>query len=61
MLVRDVINRIENGSAHVILWNYETGEVFLKTIWYNLIDEVFLDMEVMNICVRDYELRLGVL
>lgn len=60
MTVREIVNKIENGSAHVILWNYDSAVVYLSTIWYNLIDENLLDKEVKSICVRDYELRLGV-
>ena len=60
MIVQDILNRITNGSVRVVIWNYETGEVILQTIWYNLIDKQIMDKEVVQICVRDYELRLGV-
>lgn len=60
MTVQDILSKIDNGSAHAFIWDFETGEVLLETIWYNQIDKHIMDKEVINICVRDYEIRLGV-
>lgn len=60
MLVRDLIQKMSNGGAHVIIWNYEEGEVYCSTIWYDTIPEKYLDTEIVHVCVRDHELRLGV-
>ena len=60
MTVQDILSKIDNGSAHVFIWNFETGEVLLETIWYNQIDKQIMSKEVVHICVRDYEIRLGV-
>ena len=60
MTVQDILSKITNGSVRVVLWDYETGEVILQTIWYNLIDKQIMEKEVLQICVRDYELRIGV-
>lgn len=60
MTVQDILNKITNGSVRVVIWDYETGEVILQTIWYNLIDDEIMNKEVVHICVRDYELRIGV-
>lgn len=60
MTVQDILNKITNGSVRVVIWDYETGEVILQTIWYNLIDDEVMNKEVVHICVRDYELRIGV-
>ena len=60
MTVQDILSKIDNGSAHAFIWNFETGEVLLETIWYNQIDKQIMNKEVVHICVRDYEIRLGV-
>jgi len=60
MKVKDLTNIMENGAAHVILIDNETGEVLLSTIWYNAIEEKYLNMQVKHICVRDYEMRLTI-
>lgn len=60
MLVKEILNKIENGSAHALLFEQETGVVILSTIWYNEIPDQYLDMNVDSICVRDYEIRLGI-
>ena len=60
MTVKDILDKIDNGSAHAFIWDYETGEVLLETIWYNQIDKQIMGKEVVRICVRDYEIRLGV-
>lgn len=58
--VKDILDKMENGACHVILIDSFTGEVILKTIWYNAIDEKYLGMQVLSVCVRDYELRLEI-
>lgn len=58
MTVKDLVDKMENGAAHVVLINKDTGEVLLSTIWYNLIKEEYLNAEVKHICIRDYEMRL---
>jgi len=60
MKVKDLLNKMDNGACHVLLVDSETGEIFLKTIWYNAIPEEYLDYEVVHICVTDYTLRLVV-
>ena len=60
MTVRDILSRIQNGSAHAFIYDSWTGEVLLETIWYNQIDEKIMDREVQSIVIRDYEIRLGV-
>lgn len=58
MTVKDLVDKMENGAAHVVLISKDTGEVLLSTIWYNLIDEKYLNSKVKHICIRDYEMRL---
>ena len=60
MKVKDLINRMKNGAAHLYLIDSDDGIVYLKTIWYNEIPSQFLDYEVDTIEIRDYEIRLGV-
>lgn len=58
MTVKDLVDKMENGAAHVVLINKDTGVVLLSTIWYNLIEEEYLNTEVKHICIKDYEMRL---
>ena len=58
--VKDLLSKMENGAAHVLLWEVENGNILLKTIWYNLIDPDMLEYEIEQVEVRDYELRIGV-
>ena len=58
MTVKDILGKIENGSAHIILIKNSTGEVILSTIWHNIILDKYLNKEVKHIYVKDYELRL---
>ena len=60
MYVKDLIQKMSNGAANVIIWNYEDGEIYCSTIWYNQIPEKYLEAEIVHVCVRDHELRLGV-
>ena len=60
MTVLDIINKIENGSVHILIYDNDTGAVELKTIWHNTIPQKYWNCEVKNIIVKDYELRLGV-
>lgn len=60
MIVQDLLDKIENGSVHILLWNYNTGEVYFSTIWQNDISDEFRKKEVMKITIREYEMRLGV-
>lgn len=60
MTVQDIISRMENGAAHVLLYWDDTGQIILKTIWYNEIPKKYLVYEVKTITVKDYEIRLGV-
>ena len=60
MTVRDLTNRIENGSSHILLIDGITGEVILKTIWYNEIPRDQLDRQVIKIKVTDYTLTLTI-
>ena len=61
MTVKDIISKMENGACHIVLISDETGEVYLSTIWHqNDIDEKYLKMKVVHICVRDYEMRLTI-
>lgn len=60
MKVKNLINLMENGAAHVMLIDNDTGEIILSTIWYNLIEDKYLNMQVKHICVKDYEMRLNV-
>ena len=60
MTVRDLTNRIENGSSHILLIDGNTGEVILKTIWYNEIPDKQLDRQVTKIRVTSYMLTLTV-
>ena len=61
MTVKDIVNRLTSGAAHLYLISDDTGEIYLKTIWYNQIPEEFLDREVIHITVRDYEIQLFIL
>ena len=60
MKVKDLLNKMDNGAAHVILIDNETGEIILSTIWYNEIEDKYLNKSVKHICVKDYEMRLVV-
>jgi len=60
MKVKDIINRLSNGGAHLYLIGEDTGEIYLKTIWYNEIPEEYLDREVIHITIKDYEIRLQI-
>jgi hypothetical protein len=60
MTVKDIVSKMENGAAHVILYEDDTGRIILKTIWYNEIPKKYLVYEVETITVKDYEIRLGV-
>ena len=60
MNVKDVINRLENGSVHLILISNLTGELIFSTIWFNQIDRKYYDMDVVKMTVKDYELYLEV-
>ena len=60
MTVKDILDKIDNGSAHCFLWDYETGEVILETIWYNQINQEIMDKKVKHIEIKDYEIRLGI-
>ena len=61
MKVKDIISKMVNGAAHVELYSVETGEIFLRTIWYNQIPEEYMNREIETIAVREYEIRLGIL
>lgn len=60
MKVKDIVNKITNGSVHVILINDATGEVILKTIWHNQIPDEDLNKNVKHISVTDYTITLMV-
>lgn len=60
MTVNDILSKMENGAAHVILFNSEDGTIILKTIWYNSIPHMYLSYVVESIQVKDYEMRLGI-
>ena len=60
MIVQDILSKTANGSVKIIIWKYETGEIILQTIWHNLISEELKAKEVESVCIRDYEIRLGV-
>jgi len=60
MTVRTIINRMTNGEAHLMLISDDTGEIILKTIWYNEIPEKYLDCTVTHITIKDYEMRLTI-
>ena len=60
MKLIDLFNRMENGATHIFLFNMASGEVIIKTIWYNTIPHKFYDWEVDSIEIRDYEMRIGI-
>lgn len=60
MKVKDILEKMENGACHVLLFSSQDGLIFLKTIWYNEIPFSLLDCEVDSIEIRDYEMRIGV-
>ena len=60
MKVKDLLNKMNNGAAHVILIDNDTGEVILKTIWYNEISDKDLERSVKHISVTDYTMTLMV-
>lgn len=61
MKVKELLKTIENGSAHIILVNHETGEIILKTIWHNGIPEKELNKEILKSKITDYTITLEVL
>ena len=60
MRLSDLISKMNNGAAHLIIFNADTGEIIAKTIWYNLIPHTYFNWEIDTIEVRDYELRVGI-
>ena len=60
MKLNDLLSKMTNGAAHVLLFNSVEGIVIFKTIWYNLIPRIYYDWEVDSIEVRDYEMRIGI-
>lgn len=60
MTANDVLKRMTNGAAHVVLIDNDTGEVILKTIWYNAIPKEHLSRDVCHINVTDYTITLMV-
>ena len=58
MTVNDIVSKMSNGAAYVTLVDYETGEIILKTIWYNSIPVEHLDREIVHINVTDYTITL---
>lgn len=59
MILQDLLDKIDNGSVHILLWNYKTGEIYFSTIWQNDISDEFRKREVKKITIRDYEMRVG--
>lgn len=60
MKLSELINLIDNGSAHILLYEKNTGIILLKTIWYNLIPEEYLSRTITKIAVKDYELKVEI-
>lgn len=60
MTVKDLTSKIDNGSAHILLYDSKSGEIILKTIWYNLIPQEYLSREITKITVTDYELKVEI-
>ena len=60
MKLTDLLSRMTNGAAHVLLFNSTNGTIILKTIWYNTIPHMYYDWEVDTIEIRDYEMRVGI-
>lgn len=60
MIVKEITDKIENGSAHVLLVDAKTGEVIVKTIWYNTLSQKMLCKKVCKIKVTDYTVTLEV-
>ena len=60
MTVKELLTKIENGSVHVLIYSMENGEIFLKSIWQNIIPNYIMESEIEKIEVLDYEIRLGV-
>lgn len=60
MKVKDILEKIENGSAHILVFDNEVGEVLANNIWHNEIDEKLLTLDVDTLQVTDYTLRIGV-
>ena len=61
MKVNDIVSKMTNGAAHVILISEDTGEIILKTIWYHNIPHQYLSCEVKKIEIKDYEVRLTII
>ena len=60
MKLKELLATLDNGATHLTIYDDETGEVLIRTIWYNLISKEMLDFEVMHTQSLDYELRIGV-
>ena len=61
MTVNDIVSKMTNGAAHVMLISEDTGEIILKTIWYNKIPVQYLSCKITKIEVKDYEIRLTII
>ena len=60
MKVKDLLDKINDGSVHVMLISNETGEIYLSTIWHVDIDDKYKKMNVKHIEIREYEMRLTI-
>ena len=60
MKVKDLLKTVENGSVHIILVDYDTGEIILKTIWQNDIPQEELSKEILRSKITDYTMTLEV-
>lgn len=60
MTIKDLIDTLENGATKLTIYDDETGELFFKSIWYNLIAEDLKNKKIKRIVVTDYQLKIGI-
>ena len=59
MKVKDLIDVVENGSAHIYIYD-KYGEVMFKNIWTNKLSKKELEQDIKKLVVGDYTLRIEV-
>lgn len=60
MLVKELLETIDNGSVHFWIINDTTGEVPFCEIWYNKMTQDQLNSEVKRLEIKNYELRIHI-
>lgn len=57
MILKEVIDLIDNGSCHIMLYD-QNGAILYNSIWNNYITKQELNRTVTKLTVQDYELKV---